>query len=83
MVFEAFNLSERYQTPAIIMLDKFLSESSMSCGNLSADKFTIDRGKISDPSKLKKVQKLSALSIGRRRNFRKKFAGNGQRSILC
>ncbi|MEK9171354.1 MAG: 2-oxoacid:acceptor oxidoreductase subunit alpha, partial [Patescibacteria group bacterium] len=54
MVFEAFNLSERYQTPAIIMLDKFLSESSMSCGNLSADKFTIDRGKISDPSKLKK-----------------------------
>jgi len=54
MVFEAFNLAERYQTPAIIMLDKFLSESSMSCENLSADKFTIDRGKISDPSKLKK-----------------------------
>lgn len=54
MIFEAFNLAERYQTPAIIMLDKFLSESSMSCGNLSADKFTIDRGKITDPAKLKK-----------------------------
>ncbi len=56
MVFEAFNLAERYQTPAIIMLDKYLSESSMSCINLSADKFTIDRGRISDPKKLKKIK---------------------------
>ncbi|MBI5356209.1 2-oxoacid:acceptor oxidoreductase subunit alpha [Candidatus Collierbacteria bacterium] len=56
MAFEAFNLAERYQTPAIIMLDKFLSESSMTCGNLFPDKFTIDRGKISDPLKLKRTQ---------------------------
>jgi 2-oxoglutarate ferredoxin oxidoreductase subunit alpha len=56
MIFEAFNLAERYQTPAIIMLDKFLSESSMFCGNLSPDKFTIDRGKIADPDKLKKAK---------------------------
>ena len=56
MAFEAFNLAERYQTPVIIMLDKFLSESSMSCGNLSSDKFTIDRGKIADPVKLKKAK---------------------------
>lgn len=56
MVFEAFNLAERYQTPAIIMLDKFLSESSMACRGLSSGKFDIDRGKITDPAKLKKAK---------------------------
>ena len=56
LTFEAFNLAERYQTPVIILTDKFLAESSMSSGKLSPDKFTIDRGKISDPKKLKKTK---------------------------
>lgn len=43
---EAFNLAERYQTPVILMTDKYLGESAMTTPEFSADKISVDRGEV-------------------------------------
>lgn len=56
LTIEAFNLAERYQTPAIILIDKYLGESSMTAPNLSNYDFSIDRGEVISEVKLKKLK---------------------------
>jgi 2-oxoglutarate ferredoxin oxidoreductase subunit alpha len=46
--FEAFNLAERFQTPAILLLDKHLSESYFSCEPFDASDLAVDRGTWAD-----------------------------------
>lgn len=46
MTAEAMNLAERYQTPVIILSDKFLAEGSASVPVFDDSKVTIDRGKL-------------------------------------
>ena len=43
---EAFNLAEQYQTPVILMTDKYLGESSMTTPEFPVDRIKIDRGSI-------------------------------------
>ncbi|MBI2444478.1 MAG: 2-oxoacid:acceptor oxidoreductase subunit alpha [Candidatus Magasanikbacteria bacterium] len=43
---QAFNLAEIYQTPVVILLDKYLCESHWSAPDLPAEKFKIERGKL-------------------------------------
>ena len=43
---EAFNLSEKYQLPVIIMSDKFLAETYFSAERFDQSKIRIERGKI-------------------------------------
>lgn len=43
---EAFNLAERYQTPVILMTDKYLGESAMTTPEFSSEKISIDRGEV-------------------------------------
>jgi 2-oxoglutarate ferredoxin oxidoreductase subunit alpha len=53
MTIEAFNIADRYQIPVFILTDKYLNESQW-CAPLSLFKrdIVIDRGKITDESKL-------------------------------
>ncbi len=46
MAGEAFNLAEEYQTPVIIMSDKYLSESKQTVDELDQTNITIERGKL-------------------------------------
>ena len=43
---EMFNLVEKYQVPGIVLIDKYLSESSKTTDTLNEDKIKIDRGKL-------------------------------------
>lgn len=43
---QAFNLAEKYQTPVIILLDKYLSECHTSVAPFDTSRITIDRGEI-------------------------------------
>lgn len=43
---QALNLAEKYQTPVIILIDKFLSESHQSVLPFEAGKIKIERGKL-------------------------------------
>lgn len=43
---EAFNLAEQYQTPVILMTDKYLGESAMTTPEFLVDQISIDRGEI-------------------------------------
>lgn len=43
---EALNLAEKYQTPVIILIDKFLSESHKSVEPFDVGKIRIERGKL-------------------------------------
>jgi 2-oxoglutarate ferredoxin oxidoreductase subunit alpha len=45
LTFDAFNLAEKFQVPAIILSDKYLSESSQSIPEYNTKKMRIDRGK--------------------------------------
>lgn len=47
---EAFNLAEQYQTPVIIMSDKYLGESAMTIPGLPTDTAQVSRGEILDSS---------------------------------
>ncbi len=49
---QAFDLAERYQTPVIVMTDKYLAESHMSIEPLSVRAKPIDRGKIATAADL-------------------------------
>lgn len=57
---EAFNLAEVYQTPVIILVDKFICEAHKSIDELDLKKIKIDRGKreslkVQDPKGLKEI----------------------------
>ena len=43
---QAFNLAEKFQTPVIILSDKFLSESHQSTPPFDGEKIKIERGKL-------------------------------------
>ena len=43
---QALNLAEKYQTPVIILVDKFLSESHQSATFFDGEKLKIERGKL-------------------------------------
>jgi len=43
---EAFNLAEKYQVPAIILIDKYLGESYSTVSSFNTSKVSIDRGKV-------------------------------------
>ena len=43
---EAFNLAEKFQTPAIILIDKYLSESHGTTEPFDQNKIRIDRGQL-------------------------------------
>src|SRR5205085_1658740 len=45
LALNAFNLAEKYQTPVVILLDKYLCESHMSVSPFDYSGFNIDRGK--------------------------------------
>lgn len=67
MAGEALNLAERYQTPVIILTDKFLGESSMSTPSLSQIPITIDRGAVlsqEDVSKNPDYRRYSVTDTG-------------------
>lgn len=46
--FQAFNIAEKYQSPVIIITDKYLSESGKTVERFEHKKFKIDRGKLVD-----------------------------------
>ena len=53
---KAFNLAEKYQTPVLLLTDKYLAESNFSIPKYDISKIEIDRGKIlteGDDSKLR------------------------------
>ncbi len=57
--FEAFNLAEKYQMPAIILGDKHLSESIKNIRPFVTKELKIDRGKlIRDPARVAALKKL-------------------------
>jgi 2-oxoglutarate ferredoxin oxidoreductase subunit alpha len=41
---EAFNIAEKYQTPVIVLTDKYLAESHKTTEKFDTDRITIDRG---------------------------------------
>jgi 2-oxoglutarate/2-oxoacid ferredoxin oxidoreductase subunit alpha len=47
---EALNLAEKYQTPVLILSDKYLAENNYSVPKFDMKKVTIDRGKLLQPS---------------------------------
>ena len=49
---EAFNTAEKFQTPVILLTDKFLAESFESTGKFDQNKIKIDRGLLLDEKKL-------------------------------
>lgn len=53
---EAMNLAEIYQTPVIILMDKFLSEGSSTVPEFSTHKLKIKRGKLLTPQQLKNLK---------------------------
>lgn len=52
----AFNLAEKYQVPVFLLLDKYLSEATMSVKNLDISNFKIERGEILTEEKLAKMK---------------------------
>lgn len=49
---QAFNLAERYQTPVIVMTDKYLAEGHMSIDRLTGRVGQLDRGQIATAADL-------------------------------
>lgn len=54
--FDAFNLAEKYQTPVIVLSDKYMSESFWSLDGLTLRSEKIERGKILSEKELKDIQ---------------------------
>jgi len=52
---EAFNLAERYQCPAILVLDKYLSESHKTAEEFDVSGVKIDRGMLLSDEELEKI----------------------------
>lgn len=51
---DAFNLAERYQSPVIILTDKYLGESAMTTSTLPQASVSVDRGLVLTPRELSK-----------------------------
>ncbi|HLL60786.1 MAG TPA: 2-oxoacid:acceptor oxidoreductase subunit alpha [Candidatus Nitrosocosmicus sp.] len=45
LTMEAFNLADKYQTPVIVLIDKYICESHMSIKPFKYDNYVVDRGK--------------------------------------
>lgn len=60
---DAFNLAERYQTPVIVLSDKYLGESAMTSPIFDQNKITIDRGEIVSESQLRKLKNFQRYEI--------------------
>lgn len=56
MIQQAFNLAEKYQTPVIVMTDKYLAESHFTVDELPV--IPIERGKIAHPADLPGEQRF-------------------------
>ena len=50
--FNAFNIAELLQVPVIVLLDKYLSESSFTCENFSKLPLKVERGKLASDEQL-------------------------------
>jgi 2-oxoglutarate ferredoxin oxidoreductase subunit alpha len=48
--FESFNWADRYQTPVVVLLDKYLSTAYWTLDELDTDKGRIDRGVLWEPN---------------------------------
>ncbi len=59
----AFNLAEKYQTPVIILLDKYLSESHASCVPFNTADVTIDRGEIAREEELTRIEEYNRYRV--------------------
>lgn len=53
---EALNLADIYQTPVIILLDKFISEGDSTVPRFDTKKIKINRGKLLTATQLKKIK---------------------------
>lgn len=49
---EAFNIAERYQTPVIVLTDKYLAESHKTMEKFDTARITIERGVYASPDEL-------------------------------
>ncbi len=49
---EAFNIAEKYQTPVIVLTDKYLAESHKTTEKFDAGRITLDRGIYASPAEL-------------------------------
>jgi len=54
----AFNYAERYQTPVILLLDKYIANSVISIDNLDVKKVKIERGQVLTEEELLKLKSL-------------------------
>lgn len=54
--FRAFNLAEKYQLPCLVLTDKFLADSSITCPFFEVSHLMIDRGKLVDETWLEANQ---------------------------
>lgn len=50
--FNAFNIAELLQLPVVVLLDKYVSESSFTCDNFSKLRLKVERGKLMSDEKL-------------------------------
>ncbi|MCX8198126.1 MAG: 2-oxoacid:acceptor oxidoreductase subunit alpha [Candidatus Micrarchaeota archaeon] len=53
--FNAFNLAEKVQTPVIVLLDKFLSETSITVDDFRKIPLKVDRGKLMSDLEMEKA----------------------------
>ena len=63
LTFEAFNLAERYQTPAIILMDKHLSESAWTCEPFAGEGLSVDRGERLDEAALASLEEYKRYAL--------------------
>ncbi len=59
----AFNMSEMYQVPVIIVLDKFISESNMTIDVWDLNKFTVNRGKLMTTKQMESAKDFKRYQI--------------------
>jgi 2-oxoglutarate/2-oxoacid ferredoxin oxidoreductase subunit alpha len=62
-VFNAHNLAEKYQTPVIILSDKYLAESNVSIKPFDLEKLKINRGKLLSEAEYKKLKRYSRYTV--------------------
>lgn len=55
MTFDAFNLAEKYQTPVIIVIDKYNQLSSQSFAQFNTEGMEVDRGQMITQEELDKI----------------------------
>jgi len=54
--FNAFNIAEKVQTPVVVLIDKYLSESSVTCEDPRRFQLVVDRGKLQTDSQMETAQ---------------------------